>query len=284
MKPSFVLFLVMIALFLVTTSSMADDFWDLPSEKKAKNTLPDDNDFWKINTTESQPSQDSDDDFWSGKGNSSLDNYLHDREEKRQARIAEEKQQEEERRQQAEQARLEAKAREAEARRQAQIDAQIEAQKRQAQQSSNSNLFGKMLAVGMGAAIAGGSSLDDATKVDFLTNYAADVLSDDTSMSNTNQWKNNSTQVQGANKSSGGVSEADRNRQISSRCKQDSKNYNDGDGQSTPQCQLAIYNKCVADKLCPLYPNKCGSLRARVSMSCEILSKKMGDKLCPVCR
>ena len=282
MKLSLFLFLAIITLRLVATSVIADDFWDLPSGEKSKNIQQTEGDFWQLDSAESQPARNSDNDFWSGKGNSSLDSYIQDREKKRQARVAEEKRQAEERRQQAELAILEAEAREAKARRQAQIDAQREEQRRQAQQSSNGNLFGKMLAVGMGAVIAGGSSLDDATKAEFLTNFASDVMNDDTSMSNTNQWKSNAAQVQGSNQSSGGVSEADRNRQISNRCKQDSKRYNDGDGQSTPHCQLAIYNQCVADKLCSLYPDKCGSLRARVSTSCKMLSN-MGDKLCPAC-
>ncbi|MCK5825651.1 MAG: hypothetical protein KAG93_01350, partial [Desulfuromusa sp.] len=213
MKLSLFMLLAIIILLLVTTSGMADDFWDLPSENKAKSTLPDNNDFWEFNAAESQPAKNSDDEFWAGKGNSSLDDYLDDREEKRQVQLAVERRQAEERRQQAKLARLEAEAREAEVRRQAQIEAQREEQRRQAQQSNSSNLFGKMLAVGMGAAIAGGSSLDSAAKSEFLTNYTTDVMNNDMSMSKTNQWKKNVAQDQSTNQSSGGVNEAARNKQ-----------------------------------------------------------------------
>jgi len=282
MRASF-MFLIIITLFITDTYVMADDFWDLPPNKATENTQKTDDDLWELDSIKAQPRRNDDTDFWGATGSSSLDSYLNEREEKRQIILAEE------RRKQAEHARLEA-ARAAEERRQAQILAQkkkqtrLEEQRRQAaQKNRNNNLFGKVLAIGMGAAIADSSSLDSAEKSDFLTNYATDVMQNDMSMNNTQQWKNNTIQSQSASQSSSGLSEADRNKQISLRCRQQSNSYNDGDGQTTSQCQLAIYNQCVADELCSLYPDKCGSLRSRVQTSCEILSK-MGDNLCPTCR
>jgi len=151
--------------------------------------------------------------------------------------------------------------------------------------SNNREMWGKIAAIGMGAAIASSSSLDSAAQADFMTNYSADVMNDDMSMSNTKQWKDKTVQASSksySNGSSSGASEVDRNKKISSRCKQKSKSYNDGDGQSTPHCQHAIYDQCVADEMCTLYPDKCKVLNARVTTSCEILSK-MGDTQCPTC-
>ena len=275
------LFTFAVSQFTIWPSS-ADDFWDLPSNQTAAQKVElgseSNDDIWALDSPDNRPSTMSDENFWSGNGNTSLDDFIQNREELRIAEEARVKAAEEAMRI----VRLERqRQREAEeARRQAQIDAR---RRQEEQQKSNNGMFGKLVAIGMGAAIANNSSLNDAAKADFLTNYSTDVLNNDLSMSNTNQWKNNAVQTQGMKQSSGGVSEADKNRQISSLCKQKSNQYNDGDGQSTPQCQLAIYNQCVADKLCSLYPDKCDSLRSRVVTSCEILSK-MGDNRCPVCR
>jgi len=173
----------------------------------------------------------------------------------------------------------------AEAQRQEQIDARRRAESEEKKQ--NRELFGKILAIGAGAVIANSAPLDSAAKTNFLTNYSTDVLTNNKSMSNTQQWANaagqQSTQTASAQTASGGGSnEVARNKQISSSCKQHSKSYNDGDGQTTSHCQHAIYNKCVADEMCTLYPNKCSALRARVTTNCEILSK-MGFNGCPAC-
>ncbi len=283
--------------FFIATSSIADDFWDLPGAqtkaREVESAAEIDNDIWALDSPDKQPAAMSDEDFWAGGGNTSLDGYIQKREEIRLAEVAKAKAAEEARRIARLEQQREREAQKAEAaRRQAQIDARRRQQK---SQKSNNGMFGKMLAIGMGAVIADSSSLNSAAKADFLKNYSADVMNNDTSMSNTNQWKNNMSmnntnklksnvaQSQGTNQSSGSVNEAARNKQITSHCKQDSMSYNDSDAQAATQCQLAMYNKCVADELCPLYPGKCTALRSRVSTSCEILSK-MGDTRCPVCR
>jgi len=65
---------------------------------------------------------------------------------------------------------------------------------REKQSNNNHELWGKLLAIGMGAAIADSSSLDSVTKAEFLTSYSTDVLNNDGSMSNTEQWKNKTIQ------------------------------------------------------------------------------------------
>ncbi|MCP3891862.1 MAG: hypothetical protein GY702_23800 [Desulfobulbaceae bacterium] len=77
-------------------------------------------------------------------------------------------------------------------------------------------------------------------------------------------------------------SEAERNRKIGADCRQKADRYSDGDGQTTPMCQQAIYNQCLADSLCGFYPAKCDKMRSRVPVSCDILSG-MGDQSCPPC-
>ncbi|MCP3953728.1 MAG: hypothetical protein GY697_16140 [Desulfobacterales bacterium] len=77
-------------------------------------------------------------------------------------------------------------------------------------------------------------------------------------------------------------SEAERNKKISENCQKQASRYDDGNGQTTPMCQQAIYNQCLADSLCGFYPEKCDKLRSRVSVSCDILSG-MGDLACPPC-
>ena len=275
MKSNWILCLLSTLIILQFTllPGFADDFWDLPSKQT------------EAPKAATGHTTGTDDDFWSGGGNTSLDSYMKEREELRLAEEARIKAAEEARRQ----ARLEQqRQREAEAKvaavEKARREAELYAKRRQEQQhNTDHSLFGKIAAIGMGAVIANSSSLNSAAKTDFLTNYSTDVLNNDMSMSHTNQWKNNMGRKQGGANSGGGSSEEQRNREISSRCKQDSMTYNDGDGQSTPHCQLAIYNKCVADKLCSLYPDKCTALRARVTSSCDTLGS-MGDTLCPVCR
>nr|VFK27193.1 MAG: hypothetical protein BECKMB1821G_GA0114241_10263 [Candidatus Kentron sp. MB]VFK31022.1 MAG: hypothetical protein BECKMB1821I_GA0114274_10204 [Candidatus Kentron sp. MB]VFK75486.1 MAG: hypothetical protein BECKMB1821H_GA0114242_10243 [Candidatus Kentron sp. MB] len=78
----------------------------------------------------------------------------------------------------------------------------------------------------------------------------------------------------GASTASGG-SEVARNRKIQRNCQRKAKRYNDGNGQTTPMCQTAIYHHCMAKKLCGFYPNKCSALRSRVSASCAA-PRKMG--------
>ena len=77
-------------------------------------------------------------------------------------------------------------------------------------------------------------------------------------------------------------SEAERNKAISKNCQSQAQQYSDGDGQTTPICQQAIYNQCLADNLCKFYPGKCSSMKSRVSVSCNALSG-MGDQSCPPC-
>ena len=270
--------------FMILPSS-ADDFWDLSSgqtaAQKVEQGFENNNDIWELDSPDKKTSAMSDEDFWSGSGHTSLDGYIQKREESRLVEEARIRAAEEARRI----ARLEQqRQREAEEAEEARRQAQIDARRRQEEsQKSDNGLFGKLAAIGMGAAIANNSSLSNAAKTDFMTNYAKDVLNNDLSMNNTKQWENKTVQASNQSNSGGSASEAERNKRISGRCKQDSKKYNDGDGQSTPHCQLAIYNKCVADEMCPLYPGKCNSLRSRVVTSCNILSN-MGDNLCPVCR
>ena|GEM_PF-6885557 len=290
MKSLLFSFFIIPTLFFITTSSFADDFWDLSASQtkaqKTESSSESNNDIWALDLPDKQTKAMSDEDFWAGGGNTSLDGYIQKREEMRLAEVAKAKAAEEARRiAQLEQQR-EREAKKAKKAEEARIrQAQIDARRRQKQsRKSNNGMFGKMLAIGMGAVIADSSSLNSAAKADFMTNYSTDVLNNDMSMSNTKQWKNNAVQTSNqSNSSSGGASEVERNRKISSRCKQKSKKYNDGDGQSTPHCQLAIYNQCVADDMCSLYPAKCNALRSRVVTSCKMLSG-MGDNLCPVCR
>ena len=290
MKILFYIFFTMSAVFFIATSSIADDFWDLPTaQTKAQEVTEGDNDIWALDSPDKQPEATSDEEFWAGGGNTSLDGYIQKREEIRLAEVAKAKADEEARRI----AQLkQQKEREAQKAEEARIrQAQIDARRRQKQsQKSNNGMFGKMLAIGMGAVIADSSSLNSAAKVDFMKNYSTDVINNNMAMSNTRQWKNKTVQASNplngtaqANSSSGGAGEVARNKRISSRCKQESKRYNAGDGQSTPHCQLAIYNKCVADEMCSLYPSKCNALKSRVTTSCNMLSD-MGDNLCPVCR
>ena len=280
-----------VSLFMILPSS-ADDFWDLPSgqtaAQKVEQGFESNDDIWALDSAEKQPAAMSDEDFWAGGGNTSLDNYIQKREESRLVEEARIRAAEEARRI----ARLEQqRQREAEEAEEARRQAQIDARRRQEEsQKSDNRMFGKMLAIGMGAVIADSSSLNSAAKVDFMKNYSTDVMNNNMAMSNTKQWKNKTVQASNplngtaqANSSSGGAGEVARNKRISSRCKQESKRYNDGDGQSTPHCQLAIYNKCVADEMCSLYPSKCNALKSRVTTSCNMLSD-MGDNLCPVCR
>lgn len=77
--------------------------------------------------------------------------------------------------------------------------------------------------------------------------------------------------------------EESRNRQISTDCIEKAKKYSDGDGQTTPHCQQAISNKCLADSLCKFYPDKCSALRSSVSYSCKILDG-FGQNKCPACK
>ena len=173
----------------------------------------------------------------------------------------------------------------AEAQRQEQINARRRAEREKTHK--NRELFGKGLALIAGGVIANSAPLDNAAKTAFLTNYSTDVLTNNKSMSNTQQWANaagqQSAQTASAQTASGGGSnEAARNKRISRSCKQQSKSYNNGDGQTTSHCQHAFYNKCVADEMCTLYPNKCSALRDRVTTNCEILSK-MGFNGCPAC-
>lgn len=168
----------------------------------------------------------------------------------------------------------------AEAERKSQIDAQNRAEREK--KNKNRELFGKVLALTAGAVIADSAPLDSATKADFLANYATDVLTDNKTMSHTQQWANGVSQPSTQTTSGGGSNEVDRNKQISNSCKQQSNSYDDGDGQTTSHCRLAIYNKCVADEMCSFYPSKCGSLRSRVATSCEMMSK-MGFNDCPAC-
>ena len=173
----------------------------------------------------------------------------------------------------------------AEAQRQEQINARRRAEREKTHK--NRELFGKGLALIAGGVIANSAPLDNAAKTDFLTNYSTDVLTNNKSMSNTQQWANaagqQSTQTASAQAASGGGSnEVARNKQISSLCKQDSNRYDDGDGQTTSHCRTAIYNKCVANKMCTLYPSKCGALRSRVTTSCNMMSQ-MGFNGCPAC-
>ncbi len=64
-------------------------------------------------------------------------------------------------------------------------------------------------------------------------------------------------------------SEAERNKQISADCKANAASFNDGNGQTTTLCQNALYQSCLAEKLCGFYPQKCAELERRVSVSCE---------------
>jgi len=167
----------------------------------------------------------------------------------------------------------------------AERQAQIDAQRRREREKQNENreLFGKFLAIGAGAVIANSAPLDGAKKAEFLTNYSTDVLTNNKSMSNTQQWANATGNQSAQTGSSGGVSNEEvRNKQISSSCRQQSNRYDDGDGQTTSHCRTAIYNKCVADGLCSLYPSKCGTLRSRVTTSCNMMSQ-MGFNGCPAC-
>ena len=167
------------------------------------------------------------------------------------------------------------------AERQAQID--VQRRREREKQNKNREWFGKALAIGAGAVIANSAPLDSAKKAEFLTNYSTDVLTNNKMMSNTQQWANATGNQSAQTGSSGGVSsEEARNKQISSTCRQKSNNYDDGDGQTTSHCRTAIYNKCVADGLCSLYPSKCGALRSRVTTSCNMMSQ-MGFNGCPVC-
>lgn len=167
----------------------------------------------------------------------------------------------------------------------AERQAQIEAQKRAEgeEKKQKRELFGKILALGAGAVIANSAPLDSVKKTEFLTNYTTDVLTDNKSMSNTQQWANAAGQSSAQTASGGGGNELSRNKRISSSCKQQSNSYDDGDGQTTSHCRTAIYNECVADEMCSLYPSKCGTLRARVTTSCDMMAK-MGFNGCSPCR
>ena len=77
-------------------------------------------------------------------------------------------------------------------------------------------------------------------------------------------------------------SEAERNRQNAENCKSNATQHSGGNGQTGPMCKQAIYNQCLADDLCDLYPDKCQSFKDRVPVSCNLLSN-MGDSECPVC-
>ena len=169
----------------------------------------------------------------------------------------------------------------AEVERQEKIDAQRRAEGEKKNQKRE--MFGKVLALTAGAVIANSAPLDSAQKADFLGNYATDVLTDNKSMSNTQQWANGTGQKSAQTASGGGSNEVQRNKQISGSCKQQSNSYDDGDGHSTSHCRLAIYNKCVADAMCSLYPSKCGTLRSRVATSCEMIVSKMRFNGCPAC-
>lgn len=65
------------------------------------------------------------------------------------------------------------------------------------------------------------------------------------------------------------ASEAERNKQISADCKANAASFNDGNGQTTTLCQNAIFQSCLAEKLCGFYPQKCSELERRASVSCE---------------
>lgn len=78
------------------------------------------------------------------------------------------------------------------------------------------------------------------------------------------------------------ASEAERNKSYANQCKVKASQYDiSSDPQSGSICSTAIYHKCVADKLCPHYPNKCSALNSRVTTTCKILSG-MGSS-CKAC-
>ncbi len=75
--------------------------------------------------------------------------------------------------------------------------------------------------------------------------------------------------------------EASRNKKINNECEAKAMNYSDGDGQTTPHCQQAMKNKCLADELGKFYPDAESTWTSRVSASCGILSKMNAN--CPAC-
>lgn len=77
------------------------------------------------------------------------------------------------------------------------------------------------------------------------------------------------------------ASEASRNKEVQRKCEEKASGYSDGDGQTTPHCQQAIVNQCLADNLGQYYPDAKSTWKSRVSASCQILNK-MGAN-CPVC-
>lgn len=81
--------------------------------------------------------------------------------------------------------------------------------------------------------------------------------------------------------------EADRNRASARNCRAASLEYNDGDGQRTAHCQMAIYNKCLAQELCDRYPEQCQIFHMQIKSACMNVEGLNGHASqparCPAC-
>ena len=79
------------------------------------------------------------------------------------------------------------------------------------------------------------------------------------------------------------ASEADRNRGVARNCRALSMQYNDGDGQSTAHCQMALYNQCLAADLCDRYPEQCPIFKLQIQSACMSLKGLGAGGNCAPC-
>jgi len=76
-------------------------------------------------------------------------------------------------------------------------------------------------------------------------------------------------------------SEVERNQEIMRQCQGQSQQYSDGNGQTTPLCQQAMYYDCLADKFSGYYPEQSRKLAANRNDVCLMLNKMSAN--CPAC-
>ncbi len=142
--------------------------------------------------------------------------------------------------------------------------------------NKNHELFGKIVAIGMGAAIADSSSIDDAAKVDFMTSYSTDVLNDDMSMRNTKQWKDKTVQQ---NQPGTASFQESKSNAVQPCKKEDYPGYMEGKPQLAGDCKMAWFNSCNKAK----YPRRAAEFDQRIRMYCSALDGYVSKNECPAC-
>ena len=157
---------------------------------------------------------------------------------------------------------------------------EVEDKKEELQNKSDSSYdtWGKIAAIGIGAAAVNQSSLDDTAKMQFLTNYSQDVLNNDMSIRKTNNWKNTTT----AKHDNSSVQK--KSSTSPTHCKaSDYPGYLSYDPQLEGQCKMAWFYACNKEKYKEAYPQKVPEFNRRIETYCSTLNGFISRDECPVC-